>query len=547
MEPSVTIKEEGIVPVLTKIATDLLESQRNFLEKLQAGGMTARTARAFEEVLKCFMCDGPHAINKCPKVEEYMQAGKCYRNQLGKVVLPTGAMPSRNLPGRNLAEKIDEWHRQHPNQLDAKIAPTLIHTIDHQLVPLRTSQSQCQSPSYTLSHDERLATMEAEVFNLRRAKEVAAAAVRTRAQRTQEQDHIREGQEIAAARQQILRIEEVEDVDAAPKQPTVNASTSQPIAPEHPFRNAKDATYMPPVNRNVAAKEKQPYAKRPEPAFKTLPPIHDPAIATKVYQRYMDTEVKLTNRELLSLSPEIRSQVRDNTTTRRLPFREGNTAQNYFDQDNTDYELDNMFNTITDQQPMISTLATQHAHYRTPPEGAIIIPDKYEAYYKSLPHGELPDPTLLMVADESASVRAISATIDHSQKTECILDPGCQIIAMSESTCNSLGIAYDPAIILNMESANGNINPSLGLARNVPFQIAKLTFYLQVHIVHSPAYDVLLGRPFDVLTESVVRNFANEDQTITIRDPNTGERITVPTLPRARKHRPCPHIKKQDF
>jgi hypothetical protein len=43
---------------------------------------------------------------------------------------------------------------------------------------------------------------------------------------------------------------------------------------------------------------------------------------------------------------------------------------------------------------------------------------------------------------------------------------------------------------------------------------------------------VLLGRPFDILTESVVRNFANEDQTITIHDPNTGQRSTIPSLPR---------------
>src|SRR5271155_4042312 len=125
---------------------------------------------------------------------------------------------------------------------------------------------------------------------------------------------------------------------------------------------------------------------------------------------------------------------------------------------------------------------------------------------------------------ESGAVRSVFATIDHSQKKECILDPGCQIIAMSEASCHDLSLAYDPSIILNMQSANGNINASLGLSRNVPFQIGKITFYLQVHIIHSPAYDVLLGRPFDILTESVVRNFANEDQTITIHNPNTGVR-----------------------
>ena len=65
--------------------------------------------------------------------------------------------------------------------------------------------------------------------------------------------------------------------------------------------------------------------------------------------------------------------------------------------------------------------------------------------------------------------------------------------------------------------------------------------YLQVHVISLPAYDVLLGRPFDVLTESVVRNFANEDQTITIQDPNTGRRVTVPTRPRSRKAQKCIH------
>ena len=85
-----------------------------------------------------------------------------------------------------------------------------------------------------------------------------------------------------------------------------------------------------------------------------------------------------------------------------------------------------------------------------------------------------------------------------------------------------LGLIYDPAVILNMQSANGEVDRSLGLARNVPIQIGDITLYVQIHVIRNPAYDILLGRPFDILTESVVRNFANEDQTITIRNPNSG-------------------------
>jgi hypothetical protein len=125
------------------------------------------------------------------------------------------------------------------------------------------------------------------------------------------------------------------------------------------------------------------------------------------------------------------------------------------------------------------------------------------------------------------------AFVDNRYRVECILDPGCQVIIMSASRCNKLGLAYDSSIRLNMQLANGSCNLSLGLACNVPFLISSLIFYLQVHIVQSPAYDVLLGRPFNILTESIIRNFAIEDQTITIHDPNTRRKITIPTVPRS--------------
>ena len=54
--------------------------------------------------------------------------------------------------------------------------------------------------------------------------------------------------------------------------------------------------------------------------------------------------------------------------------------------------------------------------------------------------------------------------------------------------------------------------------------------FLQMHVIQEAAYDVLLGRPFDVLTESVVRNYEDENQTITIWDPNSGKIITILTL-----------------
>jgi hypothetical protein len=38
---------------------------------------------------------------------------------------------------------------------------------------------------------------------------------------------------------------------------------------------------------------------------------------------------------------------------------------------------------------------------------------------------------------------------------------------MADSVCHELGLIYDPTIQLNMQSANGEIDRSLGLARNI--------------------------------------------------------------------------------
>jgi hypothetical protein len=88
---------------------------------------------------------------------------------------------------------------------------------------------------------------------------------------------------VAAERAQQSRIEEIPDGDATPlpqktskENPSTSTSTqSQPTdGPEHPYQLAKDAAYSPPVTKNVGAQEKPVTSsnKKPEPAYKTLPP-----------------------------------------------------------------------------------------------------------------------------------------------------------------------------------------------------------------------------------------------------------------------------------
>jgi hypothetical protein len=528
-----TIKTENISAMFS-------EFTKNIVDAINNGTMNrGRVTQEIRDKL-CNFCSMPHFIRECPLVDEYIRAGKCRRNIEGKIVLSTGAWIPRDIPGNNFKERIDEWHNRNPNQL---AAATLLNTIVKPTtapVPIKTIMIGKQvTTSYQLSATDRIAALEAELFTLKARKPAFVPAPRTRAQKARAvaiADE-KEEEEVAAARKvpRIVEITEDEDETPAPTArsnaiipvpPAAIISTSQPTVPkepEHPYRNAKDAAYIPPTTKNVGSVEKQA-PKKTEPAYKTLPPIYDATVAAKVYKRSMETPITLTQEELLSLSPEIRSLVRDITTTRRMQNKDTVTNHGMVQVEETDEE---------DQTPAMPTFAVQHAHHRTPPDGSIVIPDPIATYYDSL-NGEEPDPDKLTVATDTISVRSIFALVEANRKVECILDSGCQVVAMSEETCHSLGLAYDPSIKLNMQSANGDIDQSLGLARNASFQIGSITVYLQVHVIRSPAYDILLGRPFDILTESIVRNFANEDQTITIRDPNTGNKITVPTLARSR-------------
>jgi hypothetical protein len=73
---------------------------------------------------------------------------------------------------------------------------------------------------------------------------------------------------------------------------------------------------------------------------------------------------------------------------------------------------------------------------------------------------------------------------------------------------------------------------STGLARNVAFRFNGVTLYLQVHIIRNPAYKVLLCRPFEVPTKLAAANSADGSQLLTLTDPNTQRRCVVPTFKR---------------
>ena len=123
-----------------------------------------------------------------------------------------------------------------------------------------------------------------------------------------------------------------------------------------------------------------------------------------------------------------------------------------------------------------------------PPPGAIIIEDPYKVYLYTALEDRSSD--CLTITKELSALRPL---INHNQYVESVLNPGSQVIAISEAACHALALIYDPHTHLCMQLANHEVDETLGLTHNVPILIGDITLYIQFHIVRNPAYDICLG------------------------------------------------------
>lgn len=507
-----SLKKEDLSAILNAfaqtIATALSGKQPN--TSSSATSQSNRPSSSKPKSNNCFFCESPdHFSRDCTTLAQYLTEGKVRRNSDGKIVLPNGSFCPRSLPGDTLQARVDEWHRR--NNPIVTAASQMMYSISPpELSPPITTSTYTQASS-----EDRIRVLEQEIFALRNGKKFDGVEVpRRKPQSNDPKPSSRPN----------------------PSPPTTTPDPPAPLAPVestaqepvHPFAEAAESHYRPPQNRNFGGPPPKPSNK--EPAYRSVAPIQNPQLAIDVFNRSMKTPcVTLTHEELYSIAPEVRFKVRDAVSSKRIPPVSSNLIGNPSD---TGDPLP-----FTDSDPY-SNADTDDG---LPPENAIIVSDPYETYISTLTPGTSPKPYI--VAKDSMALRSVMMHLPDDQPVESILDPGSQIVAMSEAVCHHLGLAYDPSIQIHMQSANGEIDPSLGLARNVACKVSDITLYLQIHVIRNPAYDILLGRPFDVLTQSVIRNYSNEDQTITIQDPNSGRISTIPTIARnpPRHHMPSDH------
>lgn len=164
------------------------------------------------------------------------------------------------------------------------------------------------------------------------------------------------------------------------------------------------------------------------------------------------------------------------------------------------------------------------------PQGALIIPDAADIFLTDNSGTVVRG---LVTAAESEKIRVFYPVINNARREESIFDEGSQVCSASEEAAQALGISWDPDLRIGLQSSNRSTAKTLGLARNVPINCGNnVVAYVQFHIVKDAAYKVLLGRPFLTVMSAEASNKLDGRHTITLTDPNAGQRVVVPSYPR---------------
>lgn len=310
-------------------------------------------------------------------------------------------------------------------------------------------------------------------------------------------------------------------------------SDSEDEEPPVPYKKLVKAQSESPARETV---KKEPIPRVGEKAYKLVSKFDDKKIVKNLVNKTEKSVIDgVTVGELVAMSPEYAKELRKTVSRTRQPVTPqamlGSIGQDAFpfmdaDSEETDARYSSRAIEVGELPGIDSFYVATAEDVGTEP-GGLISGDPVLQYLSALPPGETPQP--LYTAAESASLRVVFPVINGSERIECVVDSGSQIVSMSLHVAERLGIMWDPDLRIMMQSASGEMKKSAGLARNVPFMFGDIPVYLQVHIIDQPAYDVLLGRPFDILTASNVQNKIGGAQTLTISDPSSNKRCSIPT------------------
>jgi hypothetical protein len=302
-------------------------------------------------------------------------------------------------------------------------------------------------------------------------------------------------------------------VDVPPIRPTI-----RPMAVTADGQDQSDRREKPLDREHRTDRRDDPVAGRP--AYKARAPVETGLDIEKIVESVLDLEINLPLWNLAGISVAIQKEIKKQMTK---------TRQGQVDDLATINCLEEQKQFINIAKIPVPCMTTMEDVSDEIPEGHLVANDPALQY---LIENQEAKSTDLVVAKSSEPLRSIYAIINGVGQEECLIDNGSSIVSMAKEEAVQKGLTWDPNLKINMESATNHVVETLGLARNVCFRIGGINVYLQVHILEKPPYKILLGRPFDAFTASVVRTASDGSSELVLTDPNTGIVSVIPTYKR---------------
>ncbi|KAG1770538.1 hypothetical protein EDD22DRAFT_948479 [Suillus occidentalis] len=432
----------------------------------------------------CIFCGGTdHYMSRCCEKEQYIAAGKCKVDMnTNKLVLPNGGwMPGCQSDG-TLKEHLDHHYTNQaankalpgPNVIAGLFycAPCDVEAVV-EVEPLANgrggSRRVARDPSASLSYGK----------------------AQSEEKRSEEQrplsKHTPETTEIISPAVQASQAKAPE-VAKATSEATPKLVKAKEVAPVV----SSPSSTLPDTNTTSSSTASSSSQYR----FSFM--LEDKGADKRIIERLLDSKIAIPVRELLAVSPEVRKNFHDLTTTKRVAV--GSILMNKLIGQPSNDEWLHKYN----EEQLCSS------------DGKI-------------------------VADHCTSLQCVRATTVGGCILTCVLDQGTEVVVMPKVVWKSLSIGLQSDYRLNMESVNTSKDTTLGIVENVPLDFGGRPMYFQVQVTECASFEILLGRPFLKLTTCRTFDLPDGEQDILLTDPNTRKELRIPTLPWCK---PCPRCTK---
>lgn len=481
-------------------------------------------------------------IRTCEIAKKDVEAGWCKRDETGKIVLPNGGWIGRGFEGNTMRERLQSYHRMNPGHNTIATPSNPTGRKASSMPPLPGALWNLSFTQEDESDNESLAELQLrlQILQLQRNQTgFEGVALRKQPMRKARKAHEsteRQTQEMPVENVPAQRrdggIRDEGRTSQVPPLAQIIKKIQEPVKADLPEK----VEPVPATRGQVPTKVPIVPLPRGDKNVRSQLPMHDNQAAQRVLEEIMETPVLLTARDIMVVSSEVSKLMREMNTPRKV-----NVETQPNPRPRPGIIPGHLVVFGKENKPLTSMPCNLNTNL---PPTTTVINDPILAYYHAT--GELPDGTIVGHATEP--IRAVRPTIAGLREVEAIIDSGCSLVSMSDRICRELALLYDPSIKIPLQSANGQVDETLGLAPNVPFMFGEITLYMQVHIVRDPPFDVLLGRPFERLTVMESKTYADGSQGLTLTDPNTDIQVTVPTFdrndPLHGEPRLCPHHRR---